>query len=64
MTPGLSFVVTAVLLFAAVTTMTSAAIALGRPRLLGRIRSASLRADIAWLLGVLPPTVALVFVVR
>ncbi len=62
MTPGQSFAVTAVLLFAAASAAVSLVVALARASILERIRSAGLRADVAWLLGVLPPVVALILV--
>ncbi|MDP2316287.1 MAG: M56 family metallopeptidase [Pseudomonadota bacterium] len=62
MTPGLSFAVTAVLMFAAVSATVSVVVAVARGSILARIRSAALRADVAWLFGVLPPTLALVLV--
>jgi Zn-dependent protease with chaperone function len=63
-TPALSFAVTAVLLFAGVSVALSAALASLRRPILGRlrstgIRSAWIRADLAWLSGVMPPLVAL-----
>lgn len=62
MTPGFSFAVTAVLLFAAASAFSSLLVAAVRGSLLRRVRSAARRADLAWLLGVLPAAVALVLV--
>lgn len=62
MTPALSFGVTAILLFAAVSAVMSWIVGAVRAQLLDRVRSAALRADAAWILGVLPPVVALILV--
>jgi Zn-dependent protease with chaperone function len=63
LTPSQSFAVTAVLLFAGVSAGLAAVVASVRGPLLARIRSPSIQADTAWVLGILPPLAALILVV-
>lgn len=62
MTPGLSFAVAAVLLFAAASAFLSLVVAVVRGPLLNGVRSAARRADVAWLLGAVPAAMALILV--
>lgn len=62
MNPAASFAVTAGLLFAATSTTLAIVVYALRTPILRRVRSPSVRADVAWLLGVLPQVAALLLV--